>query len=235
MGLKSIARELDPLIEKVFTTKKRPFVAIQFGVSLDGKIATRTGDSKWINNEKAREFNHKLRGQYEAILVGVNTIIADNPHLGTRSKGLKDPLRIIIDPTLRIPLESLVLRDTNVLIATTQKAEKEKLKILHQKGIAYLTFNQPTIVIKDLLAELKKRNIQSVFVEGGATTLGYFIDEKLVDKVYAFYAPLIIGGKNAISAIGGLGAETVSQAIPLVDIAIKKFGTNIVISGYTKI
>ncbi|HEX8965280.1 MAG TPA: RibD family protein, partial [Patescibacteria group bacterium] len=144
----------DLTIQKVFTTKKRPFVAIQFGVSLDGKIATRTGDSKWINNEDAREFSRKLRSKYQAILVGINTVIADNPHLGVRIKGLKDPLRIILDPKLRIPLDSKVLRDSNVLIITTKQAENEKLNVLQKKGIEYIVFNTQTIQIKELLNKL---------------------------------------------------------------------------------
>ncbi len=123
-------------------------MAIHFGSSLDGKIATRTGDSKWINNEKARQFSRKLRGEYQAILAGINTVITDDPHLGTRVKGLKDPLRIIVDPKLKIPLNARVLRDRNGLIVTTTQAPEEKLVLLKQKGITVLCFEEKRIPIK---------------------------------------------------------------------------------------
>ena len=112
----------------VFHEKKRPFIAIKFAGSLDGKIATHTGNSKWITNEPARLFARKLRGEYQAILVGINTVIRDNPHLGTRLAGKKDPVRIILDSNLQIPLNSQVLRDNNVIIATTTHAPEEKKK-----------------------------------------------------------------------------------------------------------
>ena len=214
-----------------FMSKGRPFVAIQFGASLDGKIATNTGDSKWINNEMAREFGHRLRGQYQAILVGINTVLADDPHLGTRIKNLKDPLRIIIDPKLKIPSDAQVLRDGNVLIVTSNQAAKEKRELLNQKGIRVLIFKEEKIPVKDLLAKLKELKIISVLVEGGGTTLGNFVDEKLVDKVYAFFGPIIIGGENAVSAIRGSGAKTLKQALHLKNIQIKRFEDNILISG----
>lgn len=217
-----------------FMNKKRPFVAIQFGASLDGKIATYTGDSKWINNEKARDFGHRLRGYYQAILVGINTVIADDPNLGTRTKGLKDPLRIILDPSLKISFKSQVLMDGNALIITTDQAPQAKLDLLKNRGIKVLIFKGRKIPVEDLLSKLKELKIISVFVEGGGTTLGHFVDEKLVDKVYAFYGPVIIGGENAVSAIGGKGAETLKQALHLENIEIKRFKNDFLISGLLK-
>lgn len=215
-----------------FMTKGRPLVAIQFGTSLDGKIATYKGYSKWINNEKAREFSRRLRGQYQAILVGINTVIVDNPHLGTRVEGLKDPLRIILDPKLRIPLDAQVLRDENVLMITTTNAPQSTIELLEKRGIKVLIFEENKIAIKDLLTKLKELKIISVLVEGGGKTLGNFIDERLVDKVYAFYGPIIIGGENAVSAIRGKGTETIKQALHLENIEIKRFSDDILISGY---
>ncbi|MBI2335133.1 bifunctional diaminohydroxyphosphoribosylaminopyrimidine deaminase/5-amino-6-(5-phosphoribosylamino)uracil reductase RibD, partial [Candidatus Daviesbacteria bacterium] len=150
-----LEKEARKLNEAFFTfhEKKRPFIAIKFAASLDGKLATRTGDSKWITNEKAREYARSLRARYQAVLVGKNTFLKDQPHLGVRIKGKKDPLKIVLG----------------------------------------LSINPKNI--QDLLSILYKKEIISVLVEGGGKTLGSFIDAKVVDKVYAFHAPIIIGGE----------------------------------------
>lgn len=205
----------------IFHEKKRPFVAIKFAASLDGKMATHTGDSKWITNEKARTFARNLRGEYQAILLGINTVIHDNPHLGARSIGKKDPLRIILDSNLRIPVNSQVLRDNNVLIATTIHAPKDKKKLLEKQGIPILTFESEDIPLKELLFSLKSKNIISVLVEGGGKILGSFIDEKLIDKVYAFYAPILIGGREA----------EIKNALYLKRISSKYFQDNFLVVG----
>ncbi|MBU1000859.1 bifunctional diaminohydroxyphosphoribosylaminopyrimidine deaminase/5-amino-6-(5-phosphoribosylamino)uracil reductase RibD, partial [Patescibacteria group bacterium] len=211
--LKQDARKLN---EAFFTfhEKNRPFVAIKFATSLDGKMATRTGNSKWITNEKARLYARKLRAKYQGLIVGINTILADNPNLGARLKNKKDPLRIILDSKLQIPLNADVLRDANVAVATTKSADKKKRKQLENLKIAVLVFNDAEIPIPKLLSALKEKGIISVLVEGGGETLGNFIDSKIIDKVYAFQAPVIIGGRKAVS-IGGKGIETVEKAVRL--------------------
>ena len=213
-----------------FHEKKRPFVALKFAASLDGKIATYTGDSKWITNEKARLFARKLRGEYQAILVGINTIIRDNPHLGVRSPGKKDPVRVILDSNLRIPLNSQVLRDNNVLIVTTAHASKNKKELLTRRGIPILTFESKNIPVKDLLLSLRSREIISVLVEGGGKVLGNFVDEKIVDKVYAFYAPTLIGGEKAVTVVGK-GINKINNALCLKRISIKRFQDNFLVIG----
>ncbi|MDP3948189.1 MAG: bifunctional diaminohydroxyphosphoribosylaminopyrimidine deaminase/5-amino-6-(5-phosphoribosylamino)uracil reductase RibD [bacterium] len=229
----TLAKEARLLNETFFTfhEKKRPFVAIKFAASLDGKLATKTGDSKWITNEKARIYARALRGQYQAILVGINTILKDNPHLGTRIKGKKDPVRIILDPQLQIPINAEVLQDTNVIIATTQKADKSKKKQLETKGFTILVFDSTHIKIEELVAALAEKEIISILVEGGGETIGSFVDSKIIDKVYAFHAPLIIGGENAIS-IGGKGADTIQNALKLKNISYRKFDDNLLTVGY---
>ncbi len=214
-----------------FHEKKRPFIGIKFAASLDGKIATKTHDSKWITNEQARRAARKLRNEYQAILVGIGTVLKDDPHLGVRVKGRRDPIRIILDSTFKIPLSSQVLRDTNVVLVTTQKADREKKKQLEEKGIQIISFDGDTIFLKDLLKELYKRNIISILVEGGSQVLGSFVDEKLVDKVYTFYAPIIIGGEKAIPAVGGLGNDIVSDSLKLSSVSLKKYGDNFMVSG----
>ena len=197
-----LEKEARKLNEAFFTfhEKKRPFIAIKFAASLDGKLATYTGDSKWITNEKARQFARSLRGQYQAVLVGINTVLKDNPHLG-------NSLRIILGLKSQIPKNSQVLGDKNILIINPKN-------------------------IKDLLEILRKKEIISVLVEGGGKTLGSFIDAKVVDKVYAFHAPIIIGGEKAIS-IAGSGTPTIQEALYLKNITYKKFGDNILTIGYT--
>lgn len=215
-----------------FHRKSRPFVAIKFASSLDGKIATKTGDSKWVTNVRARAYARALRGRYQSVLVGINTVLSDDPHLGARAKGIPDPLRIILDSTLKIPLTSRVLRDTNVLIFTTHRANRPTYNALVEDGIAVVTCAGKTVSLRAVMKELIRRTIISVFVEGGGTVLGSFIDAKLVDKVYAFHAPLLLGGEAAKSAIGGKGAPSIRQALRLVRMEHKMFGDNLLISGY---
>jgi len=215
-----------------FHEKKRPFIAVKFAASLDGKIATRTSDSKWITHEKARQFSRSLRSQYQAVLVGINTILYDNPHLGARIKGRKDPLRIILDASLKIPLKAKALRDSNVIIATSSTADKEKKKKLEEKGVTIISFNNHTTPLEELLTALKKYEIVSILVEGGGKTIGNFVDKKLVDKVYAFHAPILIGGEDAISAVRGEGAKTIKDAVKLYRITFKRFGDTMLTVGY---
>lgn len=215
-----------------FHIKKRPYIVLKFAVSLDGKIATRSGNSKWISNEKARRFARILRSNYQAILVGINTVITDNPHLDVQIKGKKDPIRIILDSRLRIPLNSYVLKDNNVLIATTKYADKKKKQQLIERNIPMVVYNSKKIQLKELLNDLVKREIISVLVEGGSEVLGDFLDKKLVDKVYVFSAPILIGGEKAISAISGKGVKSISEAVKLKQVTRKFLSDNILTMGY---
>lgn len=214
-----------------FHEKNRPFVAIKFAASLDGKIATRTGDSKWITNKQARAYARKLRSYYQAVLVGINTLITDNPHLGVRKKGRKNPLRIIIDSKLKIPVNSQVLRDSNVLIITTISSDREKAIELKKRNISLVMFDTETIPFNALLEELRKREIISVLVEGGGNTIGRFVDEKLVDKVYAFVAPILIGGEKSAGAVGGEGVKDIKDSMRLINLSFKHFGDNFLVIG----
>ncbi len=225
-----LEKEARVLNEAFFTfhEKKRPFIVLKFAASLDGKIATKTYDSLWITSQKARKFSRKLRDNFQAILVGVNTVINDNPHLGGNQT---QPLRIILDSSLRIPLNSKVLRDNNVLIATTENATKQKKSLLEKRGIQVILFRGNKVPLQKLMQELAKREIISVFVEGGGQTLGSFVDEKLVDKVYAFHAPILIGGKQAIS-IAGEGIGKLKEAISLKNVQRKTFDDTVVTVGY---
>lgn len=232
-----LTEETERLNEAFFTfhKKKRPFIAIKFAASLDGKIATFTGDSKWITNEKARKFTMSLWSEYQSVLIGINTVLKDNePMRLIRTKG-KNPLRIILDSSLRTPLDSQILWNKEVIIATVKsKEDKEKKTKLKNTGVTILSFPPPKISLKVLLQELYKREIISILVEGGGKTLGSFVDAKLVDKVYAFHTPIIIGGERGITAVGGEGIGTIAEAIKLQDVTFRRFGDNILTIGYVR-
>ncbi|HZL08067.1 MAG TPA: bifunctional diaminohydroxyphosphoribosylaminopyrimidine deaminase/5-amino-6-(5-phosphoribosylamino)uracil reductase RibD [Candidatus Dormibacteraeota bacterium] len=225
--------EAQKLNEAFFTfhEKQRPFIVLKFATSLDGKLASRTGDSKWITNEAARAYARSLRAEYQAVLVGINTVLSDDPQLGARRPGKKDPLRVIVDSRLQIPLDSQALRDNNVLIATTAGAPGGKKRELQQRGVQVLAFPGKTVPVNELLTALAKQDIISVLVEGGGRIIGSFIDAGAVDKVYAFYAPLLVGGAKAVS-IQGEGAKTIQTALRLRDISFKHFQDNFLVSGY---
>ena len=230
----ALSAEAEALNEGFFTFHKagRPSVAIKFASSLDGKIATRSGDSRWITNEQARKYARSLRRNYQAILVGINTVLRDNPHLGVRISGVPDPLRIILDSALRIPFGSKILRDDNVLIFTTRRADQKKYKKLTDDGISVVKFPTGRISLSSVMKELARREIISVFVEGGGEVLGSFVDAKLVDKVYAFYAPILLGGADSVGAVSGKGAGSIRESLRLKNTTLKRFGDNILVSGY---
>ena len=216
-----------------FHTENRPFIAVKFAASLDGKTATATGDSKWITNEDSRNFARRQRAEYQAILVGKNTVLLDNPNLGCHDKKYQDPIRIILDSRLEVPLDFQVFRDDRVIVATTDSAPKTKIAELEKRNIRVLIFSKK-ITIPELVAELTKLNITGILVEGGSTTVGSFFDAHLVDKVYAYQAPLVIGGKNSLNAVGGEGVLKVADATKLTKVKHKIFGDNVLTWGYVE-
>lgn len=230
-----LADEARRVNESYFTfhEKKRPFIALKFAASLDGKIATKTGDSKWITNQKARKFTMSLWAKYQSVLVGINTVLTDNEPMRLVKKRGKNPLRIILDSFLRVPINSQVFWDQNVLIATSDNQKNQEKKVLLEKmGVTILSFPSPKVPLQTLMRELYKREIISILVEGGGSVLGSFLDQKLVDKVYAFQAPILIGGEKAVTAIGGEGISTITEAIKLKDITFKRFDDNWLTIGY---
>lgn len=229
--LENKAKKLNEVFIKYVTTKI-PFVVLKTAMSMDGKIATKNWDSKWITGKKAREYAHCLRSKYDAILVGINTVLKDNPRLTARIKNKKNPLRIVLDSRLRIPLTAHVLKDKNILIATSKQHNKIKKKKLEKKGISIFVLGEKKINIKKLLKKLGKINVSSILVEGGSKVQGSFIDQRLVDKVIFFYAPKIIGGKNAKPAIGGKGASNMKKAIELKDVEMKRIGQDFIVEAY---
>ncbi|MCF6093480.1 bifunctional diaminohydroxyphosphoribosylaminopyrimidine deaminase/5-amino-6-(5-phosphoribosylamino)uracil reductase RibD [Microaerobacter geothermalis] len=221
-----------------YIVHKRPFVILKGAVTLDGKIASYSGNSRWITGKEARMDVHSLRNEVDAILVGVGTIIHDNPKLTTRlPEGGKNPIRIILDSTLRIPLESHVVTDheADTWIFTSVKSPIEKREQLEEKGVKlYLTGNGEKINIHHALEVMGSQGITSLLVEGGSEINGSFLEEKLINKLVLYIAPKIIGGANARPFIGGAGFSLMSEAVPIERIQIDEFAGDIRIMGYPK-
>ena len=215
---------------------KKPFIVLKAAMTLDGKIATATGQSKWITNETSRAYGYKLRDIYDGIMVGINTVIEDNPMLTARVDGGKNPIRIVVDSSLRIDINANVVQDKSAktIVATTDKANKDKiLKLQAQDGDVIVVDKDENdkVDIEKLLDILGQQNICSILVEGGATLNGSFVAKKLVDKVYFFIAPKIIGGKEAKTPVAGTGILNLQEALSLKDIQIEKLEEDILIIG----
>ncbi len=233
-------REAQRLNEKYFHFMKtgRPFVHLKLATSLDGKIATRTGDSRWITGEQARARVQQLRHEYDAILVGAGTATADDPLLTDRS-GLsrRRPLvRVVLDDGLRLQPKSKLAETATefpVLVFTNSNSDATRKSELEQAGVEILC--EPAgRDLNGVLAELGNRSLQSVLVEGGANVAGALLHAGLVDKVTFFIAPRLIGGREAPSAIGEPGVERLSEAVGLEDVEIVQRGNDVEITGYPK-
>ncbi|MDF0726157.1 bifunctional diaminohydroxyphosphoribosylaminopyrimidine deaminase/5-amino-6-(5-phosphoribosylamino)uracil reductase RibD [Cytobacillus sp. S13-E01] len=218
--------------------KKLPYVTLKAATSLDGKIATAKGESKWITGPEARLDVHKYRHQHDAILVGVNTVIADDPSLTTRlPNGGKNPIRVIMDTHLRTPLNSKVITDGEALtwLIVGNQIKEEVKKRYTEKGVRVFVVPFEKIVIKDMLKILAENGITSVFVEGGSQVNGSFVKEKAVDQVIMYIAPKIIGGNDAPSSIGGSGFDKIAEVFQLSIQSVEQIGSDIkIISVPTK-
>lgn len=211
-----------------------PFVIAKFAMSLDGKIATHTGDSKWISGEESRGYVHQLRARSDAIMVGINTVLADDPQLTARdSDGSaleRQPLRVVLDTHGRTPPNARMLSQPGkTLIATGEGAIGLDTSIAET---LVLPSSEGGLNLCSLLHTLGERNITSVLVEGGGTILGSLFDQGLVDKVVAFVSPVIIGGKIAQSPVSGQGVKSMSDAFRLQNSRFMQFGPDVAIIGY---
>ncbi len=225
-----------------YVTKGKPFVIVKGALTLDGWIATQTGNSKWITNEKSRKFVHSLRKRVDAIMVGVDTIIADNPLLVPYLMGnsAPDPVRVIADTNLRVPLESRVFNSGTsalTIVASGSNVSNTKRKKLEGQGARVIRcqMRDGRIDLADLLDRLAEMSICSVLVEGGATLFGSIIRERLVDKYYIFLAPKILGGDNGVPFTRGPGCDTVKDCLTLSPLMVRRFGDDIMIEAYPKI
>jgi diaminohydroxyphosphoribosylaminopyrimidine deaminase/5-amino-6-(5-phosphoribosylamino)uracil reductase len=217
-----------------------PFVTAKFAMSLDGKIATRTGDSKWVTGPEARELVHLMRREADAIMVGVNTVLADDPQLTARDQGghalARQPLRVVLDSHCRTPASARMLREPGqTLIFTSPEAPASRMKALNAAGADVVPATvgpDPRVDPRLALAELGHRDVVSLLVEGGGMVLGSLFDAGLVDKVCAFIAPLIIGGGEAASPVAGQGILKMAQACRLQRTNFQSVGSDWLITGY---
>lgn len=235
--LESDARRLNEVFVK-YITQKIPFVTAKFACSLDGKIATATGESQWISCAESRALTHRLRDISDAIMVGVGTVLVDNPSLTARVEGGKNPIRVVVDSFARTPPASKIITDglAPTIIATTSNAPVEKITALKNAGAQIITAgNGAHVDLKNLMTELAAREITSVLVEGGGTLNFSMIRAGLVDKILAFIAPKIIGGKNALTPVEGAGFESLADAVHLENLTAEKIGADILLSGSCKV
>jgi diaminohydroxyphosphoribosylaminopyrimidine deaminase / 5-amino-6-(5-phosphoribosylamino)uracil reductase len=228
-------------LNKVFIkniTKKLPHITAKVAQSLDGKIATRTGHSKWITSDKSRSIAHRLRQDFDGIMVGVNTVLRDDPKLNAWFSN-RHPVKIIIDSQLSTPQDSAIFsKGAKVIIVTLpslEGQETENRKMLSQKAtILEVKEKDGQINLKDCLKKLLKLGVYSILVEGGGTLIGSLFDQALVDRVMFFIAPKIIGGKEAISSVMGQGVALVERSVKVSDLKVKRLGDDFLFEGRVK-
>ncbi|MCE5315552.1 bifunctional diaminohydroxyphosphoribosylaminopyrimidine deaminase/5-amino-6-(5-phosphoribosylamino)uracil reductase RibD [bacterium] len=219
-------------------TTGMPLVTLKSAMSLDGKIATRTGDSKWITNERSRKYAHTIRSGADAIIVGGNTARTDNPSLTARlGRKTYYPARVVITATGNLPADlKLFDQPGDSIVAAGPDADATSLRKLEEAGarIIRLETQKGRVSLAGLIRELGKMGYLSVLIEGGGETAASAIEERVVDKVLCFHAPIIIGGRDSVDSVGGIGAETISSAVELDHIRLRRFGDDIAVEGYIR-
>jgi len=236
--LEEECRRLNEAWNKYITTGL-PFVTLKAAASLDGRIATRTGHSQWITNEKSRAYVHQLRAAHDAILIGIGTLLKDNPRLTARRPGRETvrPYRIVLDSLLRTPLDFNIFGDDGrkkMLLATRQHDEKKLAPYREKvKEILILPTNDlGQIDFPALMQELANRHITSVLIEGGSEINGSALDNRIIDKICFFYAPILVGGRGSLGMISGTGVETITKALPVRSLTIRHFDDDLCLEGY---
>jgi len=218
-----------------YIVQKKPFVTLKSGITLDGKIASHTSESKWITSEEARYDVHRLRNENMAILVGVNTVIADNPELTTRIPNGRNPIRVVLDSSLKIPVDSKLITDklAETWIFTSQNYDEEKKTVLESQGISvFHTSGEKTVDPVDVVQTLGEKQVASLLIEGGGTINAAFLENKLIDKVTLYIAPKLIGGQFAPTFLEGSGIDKMGDAVELTNTDIVKIGKDFKFTGY---
>lgn len=221
-----------------YILKKEPFVILKIAATLDGRIATREGESKWISGEASRRLVYRLRDQVDGVLVGIGTILRDDPMLTARVKGGRDPYRIILDSRLKIPEGAKVIGDnpSKLIVITSEFAHRDKREKLEKKGIQVIVLDSETekINLKSCLSKLGEMGIMSLLVEGGSQVNGSFLDKGLVDKFLIFLAPKLLGDPQALGMFRGKGFSKLQDSLILREVKIRRIGEDIFIEGYPK-
>jgi len=222
-----------------YVKTKRPFVILKCAATLDGRIATKTGDSKWITCSESREFVHMLRHTCDAIMVGIGTVNKDNPRLTARLEGTKslDPVRVILDSQLSIREDANVLnQDSDTIIVTGGTIPKDKKLRIEKKGVRIINsvVNEGGINLDILMEQLGSEGITSMLVEGGSRVISSSLHAGIVDKICFFYGPKILGGDDGMPVCKGYGPSLMSQCISVTDVCVRQFNHDVMIEGYIK-
>ena len=234
-----LVKECSLLIEDFikYQTLKLPYVTLKTASSIDGKIACKTGHSKWITGDDARELVHKMRGLSDVVLTGIGTVEADNPLMTDRRKNaVRQPVRAVLDSSLKIDINANIVNSAEyapVIIYTSENADSSKIMQLNDKNVKVIKVPcvNGMLDIKEVLYSLYELGYMNVFVEAGSRVNGSFFDNRLVDRLEAFIAPKVIGGKDAVSSIGGLGINNMNEALIFKDYEINICGQDILISA----
>jgi len=246
-GIEVITGVMDTEIKKTneifvkYITYKKPFCIMKTAMTLDGKISTSIGDSKWISNEKSRAYVHELRNMVSGIMVGIGTVLSDNPELTTRreNKISKNPIRIIIDSTARIPLDAKVLKcdeKTRTIIVTTEFASDTKIIAIKEKGaeVIITPSGDKRVDLNYLMRAMGDMGIDSILLEGGSTLNYSALEEGIIDKVITFISPKMFGGTTGKTPVGGKGIELVKDSILFTNTEVTRFDEDIMIEAYIK-
>jgi len=222
-----------------YIRERTPFVTVKAATSLDAKVATKSGSSQWISSPPVREYTHLLRGEHDAIMVGINTILKDNPLLTVRHRNWRDKrlVRVILDSKLRFPLQSRMfdtLSKGDICIFTSQHSSPKRADALRQKGASVIPLSGrgSLLKLKDVLTWLGRKEISSVLVEGGSLLVTTVLEKKLADKILLAVSPKFIGGENALSLYGGHGANHVKDALCLKRARSFQISDETIVEGY---
>jgi len=219
-----------------YIMKKEPFIILKVAATLDGRIAARDGDSKWISGETSRRFVHRLRDQVDGVLVGIGTVLRDDPMLTARIRAGRNPFRIILDSRLRMPEEARVIAvsPSKTIIVTTEAAPKDKIERLERRDVRILVLDskEGRVSLRSCLSRLGEMEMMTLLVEGGSEINGSFLDEGLIDKLLLFLSPKLIGDTQAVGIFGGRGAVNLKQAILLRELKTRRIGEDILVEGY---
>jgi diaminohydroxyphosphoribosylaminopyrimidine deaminase / 5-amino-6-(5-phosphoribosylamino)uracil reductase len=214
--------------------EKRPAVTIHYAQTLDGRIATRQGQSQWISGEASLQLAHRLRASHAAVLVGVGTVVADNPRLTVRLVPGPSPLRIVVDSTLRLPLTANVLTDraARTIVATTDRAPEERMAEVRRLGAELLVVGQDAegrVALEELLRRLEEQDVTSVLVEGGRSIITTVLYQRLVQRVIVCIAPKILG--SGVEAVGELNARCLDDALTFTEASFTPLGEDLIFDG----
>lgn len=235
--IEGVLREESERLNEVFNryiVDKRPFVTVKSAVTMDGKIATRTSSSRWITSAEAREDVHRLRHESGAILVGVQTILHDDSQLNTRLPGGRNPLRVVLDSTLRIPENARVITDGEAptWIFTGSNADPDKRRRLEEAGVRVIDTTGERVNLGEVLDTLGAGEISSLLVEGGGQVIASFVEQGLADKLVLYMAPKLVGGRDAPTFIEGLGIADMNDAVGLTGLQVKQLGPDLKFEAY---